>query len=266
MAQIQVNGVSVRFPIYEADTRSFKTRLMHMTTGGRIGHTGKRIFIDALDNVTLEFEHGDRVGLIGHNGAGKTTLLRVLAGIYEPTFGTVDVEGHVAPLFNVGLGIDPEATGFENIYLRGAFLGFSREQIRERMDEIAEFTELGDYLAMPVRTYSAGMQVRLAFAVSTSIDPEILLMDEWIGAGDASFFAKAERRINDVVGKAHILVIASHGQELIERTCTKGVLMHAGQVKAVGAIADVLREYQSYSLASQERLAANGRTGHSALA
>lgn len=247
MAKIQVNGVSVRFPIYEAGARSFKTRLMDMTTGGRIALAGKRVFVDALDNVTLEFEHGDRVALIGHNGAGKTTLLRVLAGIYEPTIGTVEVEGNVAPLFNVGLGIDAEATGYENIYLRGAFLGFSREQIRERMDEIAAFTELGNYLAMPVRTYSAGMQVRLAFAVSTSIDPEILLMDEWIGAGDASFIAKAERRINDVVGKARIFVLASHTQGLLERTCTKGVLMHAGRVEAVGAIADVLREYQKYS-------------------
>jgi len=245
MAKIQVNRVSVQFPIYDADTRSLKNRLMHMTTGGRIARdSANRVCIDALDDVTLEFEHGDRVGLIGHNGAGKTTLLRVLAGVYEPTRGTVVVEGQVVPLFNVGLGIDPEATGFENIYLRGAFMGFSREQIRARIDEIAGFTELGDYLAMPVRTYSTGMQVRLAFAVSTAIDPEILLMDEWIGAGDASFFAKAERRLNEVVGRARILVIASHTAALIERTCDKAVLMHAGKAAAVGPVAEIWREYE----------------------
>lgn len=252
MAKIQLNGVSVQFPIYDADTRSIKNRLIHMSTGGRIGRdAGNRVCVEALDDVTLEFEHGDRVGLIGHNGAGKTTLLRVLAGIYEPTRGTVEVDGHVAPLFNVGLGIDLEATGFENIYLRGAFLGFSRAQIRMRMDEIAGFTELGDYLAMPVRTYSAGMQVRLAFAVSTAIDPEILLMDEWIGAGDASFFAKAERRINEVVDRARILVIASHAESLLERTCNKAVLMHSGKVQAVGEIRDVLREYDSYKTGAE---------------
>jgi ABC-2 type transport system ATP-binding protein/lipopolysaccharide transport system ATP-binding protein len=251
MAKIQVNGVSVQFPIYDADTRSIKSHLMSISTGGRIGRdAGNRICVEALDDVTLAIEHGDRVGLIGNNGAGKTTLLRVLAGIYEPTRGTVEVEGCVAPLFNVGLGIDPEATGFENIYLRGAFLGLSRQEIRARIDEIAEFTELGDYLAMPVRTYSAGMQVRLAFAVSTAIEPEILLMDEWIGAGDATFIAKAEQRINGVVDKARILVIASHSEALIMRTCTKGVLMHAGRVVAVGAIDEVLREHQKFGLAN----------------
>lgn len=251
MAQIRLNNVSVQFPIYNANTRSLKNRLMHMTTGGRIGRdTGNRVYVQALDNVTLRFEYGDRVGLIGHNGAGKTTLLRVLAGIYEPLFGTIHREGRVVPLFNLAIGIDPEATGFENILLRGVFLGLRPDEIRARVDEIAAFTELGDYLAMPVRTYSAGMQLRLAFAVSTAIEPEIMLMDEWIGAGDANFFHKAESRLNDFVERAKILVLASHSAALLERNCTKGILLHAGKVEMVGTIGEVLHAYDTYRSAA----------------
>lgn len=251
MARIQLDHVSVQIPIYNANTRSLKNRLMHMSTGGQIERSeGNRVCVQALDDVTLTFDHGDRVGLVGHNGAGKTTLLRVLAGIYEPTLGTIQREGRVAPLFAITLGIDPESTGFENILLRGALLGLRREDIRARMDEIAAFTELGDYLAMPVRTYSTGMTLRLAFAVCTTIEPEIMLMDEWIGVGDAAFFQKAERRLKDFVGRAGILVLASHSADLLERTCTKGVLLHGGKVEAVGSIGEVLRAYESYKSAA----------------
>lgn len=251
MARIQLDHVSVQFPIYNADTRSLKTRLMHMTTGGHIGRdAGNRVCVDALADVTLTFEHGDRVALVGHNGAGKTTLLRVLAGIYEPLRGTVYCEGRAVPLFDMALGIDPEATGFDNIRLRARFLGLDMKEIRSRMDEIAEFTELGDYLAMPVRTYSTGMTLRLAFAISTSIEPEIMLMDEWIGVGDAAFQAKASQRLNDFVGRAGILILASHSTTLLEANCTKGVLMHAGKVEAFGPIGDILRTYERYRSAA----------------
>jgi homopolymeric O-antigen transport system ATP-binding protein len=246
MARIRLDHISVQFPIYNANTRSLKTRLMHKTTGGRIGRdAGHRVCIEALDGVTLTFEHGDRVGLVGANGAGKTTLLRVLAGIYEPMLGSVEREGRVAPLFDLALGIDPEATGYDNILIRAAFLGLRRQEIRARIDEIAAFTELGDYLAMPVRTYSSGMQLRLAFAVSTCVEPEIALMDEWIGVGDAAFVEKAERRLTELVGRAGILVLASHNAGLLERTCTQGVLLDRGKVRAAGAIGEVLREYDS---------------------
>jgi ABC-2 type transport system ATP-binding protein/lipopolysaccharide transport system ATP-binding protein len=251
MASIQIDHVSVQFPIYNADTRSLKTRLMHMTTGGHIGRdTGNRVCVEALTDVTLTFEHGDRIALIGHNGAGKTTLLRVLAGIYEPVRGAVYRDGRVVPLFDMSLGMNPEATGFENITLRGRFLGLETKQIRARMDEIAEFTELGDYLAMPVRTYSTGMMLRLAFAICTSIEPDIMLMDEWIGVGDAGFLAKASQRLNDFVGRAGILVLASHSTALLEANCNKGVLMHAGKVEAFGPIGDVLGAYQKYAAAA----------------
>lgn len=251
MAQILLDQVSVQFPIYDADTRSLKNRLMHLTTGGRIGRdAGNRICIDALTEVTLAFEHGDRVALIGHNGAGKTTLLRVIAGIYEPTSGTVYREGRVAPLFDLALGMDPEATGYENIMLRGRLLGLQAKEIRARIDEIAAFTELGDYLAMPARTYSSGMMLRLAFAVCTSIDPEIMLMDEWLGVGDAAFMEKAKKRLDGFIGRAGILVVASHSISLLESNCNKGVLMHAGKVEAFGSIDEVLRTYERYKPAA----------------
>jgi ABC-type polysaccharide/polyol phosphate transport system ATPase subunit len=247
MARIQVDQVSVQFPIYNANTRSLKTRLMHMTTGGRIGRdAGNRVCVEALSDVTLTFEHGDRVGLVGHNGAGKTTLLRVLAGIYEPVRGSVYSEGNVVPLFDMSLGMNPEATGFENIMLRARFLGLEGKKISTSMNEIAAFTELGDYLAMPVRTYSTGMAVRLAFAVSTSIEPEIMLMDEWIGAGDAAFLEKASHRLNDFIGRAGILVVASHSTALLESNCNKGVLMRAGKVEAIGPISEILRSYEKH--------------------
>ncbi len=245
MANLQLEAVTVDFPIYNASTRSLKSSLLHRGTGGRIARdAGNRMCVRALEDVSLVLEHGDRVGLIGGNGAGKTTLLRVLSGVYQPSLGQVRRQGRVASLFDISLGIDPESTGYENIMLRGLFLGLTPEEIRERTDEIAAFTELGDYLAMPVGSYSTGMMLRLAFAVCTCIEPEILLMDEWIGVGDAAFVKKAERRLEGFVGRAGILGLASHNPALLERTCTKGVLLDAGQVKACGPIAEVLREYE----------------------
>lgn len=245
MASIRVKSVTVDFPVYNTSTRSLKNRLLHHGTGGRIGRAaGNRLCVRALDNVSLAFEHGERVGLVGRNGAGKTTLLRVLTGAYEPTRGRVWRRGRTASLLNVSLGIDPEATGYENIMLRGLFLGLMPEQVRERMDEIAAFTELGDYLAMPVHTYSIGMRLRLAFAVCTCFDPEILLMDEWLSVGDQTFVEKARRRLEDFVDRARILVIASQNLPLLERTCNTGVLLEAGKVKACGPIQKVLREYR----------------------
>ena len=190
-------------------------------------------------------EHGDRVGLVGPNGAGKTTLLRVLAGAYEPTQGRIERCGRTASLLNVSLGIDPEATGYENMLTRGLLLGLRPEQVRARMAEIAAFTELGDYLAMPVHTYSAGMRLRLAFAVCTCFDPEILLMDEWLGMGDRAFVAKAQRRLQQFVERAGILVLASQDLSLLRRVCSTGVLLAEGRVKCFGSIDDVLHVYRN---------------------
>ena len=242
---LRLDAVTVDFPIYGADARSLKNSLLRKGTGGLIGRdAGNRLSVRALDGVTLAFGRGDRIGLVGANGAGKTTLLRVLAGVYRPTQGRVHRRGRVASLFDVSLGMEPDATGYENIRVRGALLGLTPAEVRERIDEIAAFTELGDYLAIPVRTYSTGMMLRLAFAVCTCIEPEILLMDEWIGVGDAAFVEKAERRMEEFVGRAGILVLASHSPGLLERVCTTGVYLDAGRVKARGPIGDMLKAYE----------------------
>jgi ABC-type polysaccharide/polyol phosphate transport system ATPase subunit len=246
MAHIELEDVTVEFPIYHASMRSLKNRLIgHMSLGGRIGEdTSHRVCVKALDGISLTLEHGDRVALLGANGSGKSTLLRVLAGIYEPMRGRVQSEGRVASLFDMTLGLDSESTGYENILLRGLFLGISRREIRERRDAIAAFTELGDYLAMPLRTYSSGMMLRLAFAVSTHVDAEILFMDEWIGAGDMAFTKKAERWLAELVGGAAILVLASHSEETVRRTCNKAVLLRQGMIAHVGEVDEVFRIYK----------------------
>lgn len=247
MASIELRDISVSFPIYDTSSRSLKKTFIAGTTGGRIGKeagSGHLSVVRALDTVSLYLTHGDRVGLVGHNGSGKTTLLRVLAGIYEPGAGNIEVTGHVAPLFDISLGMDPEATGYENIFLRGLFLGLTRKQVQSRLGEIAEFTELGNFLTLPIRTYSAGMRMRLAFAVSTSIEPDILLLDEGIGAGDTAFLEKANRRLTEFVGKAGIIVLASHSESLIRSMCEKAVLLERGQVIAFDDAESILDLYR----------------------
>lgn len=246
MAHIEVQDITVEFPLYHGSTRSLKNRVIGgIGLGGRISEdAGHRVCVKALESVSLTLEHGDRVALIGANGAGKSTLLRVLAGIYEPVRGRVQCDGRVAPLFDISLGLNPETTGYENIALRGLFLGMSRREILARRDAIAAFSELGDYLSMPLRTYSSGMMLRLAFSVSTHADAEILLMDEWIGAGDASFTHKAKRRMTELVGGAAILVLASHSEEIVRRTCNKAVLLKRGAIAHVGDVDTVLQVYK----------------------
>jgi ABC-type polysaccharide/polyol phosphate transport system ATPase subunit len=258
MPSIRLNDVSVSFPIYSAGSRSFKNAIMSATTGGRIGSESKHVVIQALDKITLEFNHGDRVALIGHNGAGKTTLLRVLAGIFEPRSGTVETEGRVTPMFDINLGIDPESTGYENIILRGLYLGLTRAQILERRDSVAEFTELGSFLDFPVRTYSAGMQARLAFAMATCIDPEILLLDEGIGTGDASFLEKANARLDDFINRAGILVLASHSVDLVRKLCNKAVMMEHGRLIWAGGIEEGIEIYQGKKKAGATAKARDG--------
>lgn len=243
MAIIQLDSVSVNFPIYNLSARSLRKKFLRLTTGGALNTQEKIVVVKALDNISFTLNHGDRVGLIGHNGAGKSTLLRVLAGIYEPTQGRFYYEGKIAPLLNVMLGINQESTGYENIMVRGLLLGLTRKEIQIKLDQIAEFTELGDYLFAPVRTYSAGMQLRLAFAVATCIKPDILLMDEMIEVGDAAFLKKAQLRLGEFINKSSILVLASHSNETIQRLCNKVVLLEKGCVKYVGPIEEGFEEY-----------------------
>lgn len=231
MAHVIFKNVCVDFPIYNARNRSLKNTVMQAATGGRVDFGAKETIIRSLHNVSFTLKPGDRVGLVGHNGAGKSTLLRTLGRVYEPTSGRAEIHGEVGSLVDISLGINKEATGRENIFIRGALLGLSRSQIEKNFDEIVEFSELGDFIDMPVRTYSSGMHLRLAFSVATIIRPEILLMDEWLSVGDASFNLKARKRMMDLVESSEILVIASHSRKLIEDTCNRvlwfehGILM-----------------------------------------
>jgi ABC-2 type transport system ATP-binding protein/lipopolysaccharide transport system ATP-binding protein len=243
MSSIELDQVSVAFPVYSAASRSLKKAMLAATTGGRIGSDAKHVVVRALDQVSLRLDDGDRLALIGHNGAGKTTLLRVLAGIYEPGLGSVRIDGRVTPMFDISLGIDPESTGYENIILRGLYLGLSKAEIMSRRDSVAEFTELGAFLDFPVRTYSAGMQARLAFAMATCIEPEILLLDEGISAGDANFIDKANERLDHFIQKTGILVLASHSTELIRRLCNKVALMEHGRMLWTGDVNEGLKMY-----------------------
>lgn len=199
--------------------------------GGSITGVGRHRFVAALDGVSFELKSGDRLGLVGANGAGKTTLLKVLYGIYQPTGGRLDITGRVDALFNINLGFRSEATGRRNILLRGLINGWSKEKIAALTDEIIEFSELGEFIDMPFKSYSQGMATRLAFSIATAMDPEILLIDEWIGAGDASFQEKAKKRMDELAERAGIIVLASHNAELLKKTCNRTLELEKGRVK-----------------------------------
>jgi len=245
VVSIDVYNASVDFPIFDAKSRSLKKAVLGLgKAGGRIGVEARVPVIEALRDISVSLRHGDRVGLIGHNGAGKSTLLRLLSGIYEPTRGSSRIVGKVAPVFDLGVGMDPEISGYENVIIRGLFLGMTRRQMEARVDEIAEFTELGGYMSMPLRTYSTGMRVRLALGVVTSIDPEILLLDEGIGAVDAEFMAKARDRLHALVKRSGILVFASHSDEFLLDLCDTGIWMDHGQIREHGKLREVLTHYK----------------------
>ncbi|WP_216896904.1 galactan export ABC transporter ATP-binding subunit Wzt/RfbE [Nocardia alni] len=241
---IETRDAWVEFPIFDAKSRSLKKAFLGKA-GGAIGrNTSDVVVVEALREISLSFKEGDRVGLVGHNGAGKSTLLRLLSGIYEPTRGTARIRGRVAPVFDLGVGMDPEISGFENIIIRGLFLGQTRKQMLAKVDEIAEFTELGEYLNMPLRTYSTGMRVRLAMGVVTSIDPEILLLDEGIGAVDAEFMKKARNRLRDLVARSGILVFCSHSNEFLAQLCDTAIWIDHGNMRMRGDIEEVVRAYE----------------------
>lgn len=234
MARILVEDVSVEFRIYTTSGRSVKNAVLNAATGGMIARdASNHVIIRALRGISFELKEGDRVGLVGHNGSGKSTLLRVLVGAYEPVRGHVRVDGRVASMLNIWLGMDPEATGYENIFMRGVIMGFRRREIAKLVDEICDFSELGEYIHMPMRTYSTGMAMRLAFAIATCARADILLMDEWLSAGDAAFTEKAQRRLRELVDQAKILVLASHDPALIKGNCNKIMQLAHGELVSV---------------------------------
>ena len=243
MASIELKDVIVDFPIYNANTRSFKNPVLKATIGGKVDIYEQNINIRALDGIAFTLKDGDRLGLVGHNGAGKSTLLRLLGKVYIPCAGTARIEGSIGSLIAISLGIDQEATGRENIYIRGSLLGLKKQEIEQKIGQIIELCDLGSFIDLPIRTYSTGMQMRLAFAVSTMIRPDILIMDEWLSVGDESFRSKAESRMVDLVNNAQILIIASHSKELIKNTCNRVIWLEHGKIKMDGTPEDVLTAY-----------------------
>jgi lipopolysaccharide transport system ATP-binding protein len=244
MANINFQNVAVEFPIYDASSRSLKKRVMNIATGGRLGSgINGGIAVRALDELTFELNDGDRVALLGHNGAGKSTLLRVLSGVYRPSLGVAKIHGICGSLIDISLGIDYEATGRENIYIRGILIGLSKSEINQRMDEIIDFSELGDFIDMPVRTYSSGMHLRLAFSVATILKAEILIMDEWLSIGDEGFKSRAEERISSIIDSTSILVIATHSRQVAEDLCNRVIWLEGGKIKMDGTPDLVLPQY-----------------------
>jgi lipopolysaccharide transport system ATP-binding protein len=231
---ISITGLTMRFPVYGVDAKSLKKYLASITVGGRLGSSmAGATEVTALSDLNLHLRAGDRLGLIGHNGSGKTTLLRALSGAYEPDLGQIEVCGRIAPLLDLNLGIDPTASGLDNIRLRGRIAGLSAREVEEKLPEIAAFTGLGAFLAMPLKTYSAGMQARLAFATATAVDADVLLMDEWIAVGDADFQKTAHSRLLNLVERAGILVLASHDLDLIRLYCNKVMRLEGGVASPV---------------------------------
>lgn len=235
MALVQAKNLTLDFPIYGSGaTRSFKKTFLNTLTGGSVAKDSKdRIVVRALDDLTFKFSEGDRVGIVGHNGAGKSTLLRTIAGVYEPTSGSIETRGKIMSMLSITLGIDLEASGFENIYLRGRVMGYSKDEIDQVYDDIVEFSGVGDYLGLPLRTYSSGMLMRLAFAVSTSMSADIILMDEWLSVGDAEFTQKADERIRSFITKSKILFLASHDERLIKSICNKIIVLEHGRITSL---------------------------------
>ncbi|HSV85646.1 MAG TPA: ABC transporter ATP-binding protein [Levilinea sp.] len=222
MGKLVFENVTVQYPIYNSRSMSLRNRLVSLGTGGRIeAEAGHVNLVTALKEVNFTLKDGDTIGLVGHNGAGKTTLLRTMAGIYAPTQGRVIREGRLATVFEIGAGMDAELSGYENILRMGLMMGMTSAEARAAIPEIESFTELGDFLQLPVRTYSSGMMMRLMFAVATSIKPEILLVDEMFSAGDAAFQEKAKARMRALINSAQIFVFASHSPELIKEFCKR---------------------------------------------
>jgi ABC-type polysaccharide/polyol phosphate transport system ATPase subunit len=247
MVGITLQNVSIDFPVYNARSRGLINTIFGYSRReqNRVEAAGMgNVCVHALHDISLVLKPGDRIGLIGRNGAGKTTLLRVLSGVYEPTRGLMAQKGRISSLTDIMLGMDLEASGYDNIVMRGIVMGLDKRSAIALIPEIERFTELGEYLQLPVRTYSQGMLLRLAFAVSTSITPDILLMDEMIGAGDANFVKKAQARINGLIDGVSILVLASHNESILQTFCTTGIMMKRGRIELIAPIDECLRRHR----------------------
>lgn len=244
MAFIEASDVTVVYPVYGASDRSLKNRVINQIGGGISGKHSSYPSVTALEVITLCVRPGDRVALIGGNGSGKSTLLRVLAGILEPVSGRIEVSGSVSSLIDMGMGMDPDATGYENIVMRSVFLGATFSEARARIPEIEAFSELGEFLQFPLRTYSTGMSLRLSFAITTSMRPDIMVIDEMIGVGDAAFASRALARIQDLAEKLDILVVSTHDLHAAQSLCSRGVILSRGRLVVDAPISEAIIAYR----------------------
>lgn len=235
MANVQFNDVTVQYPIYNSRGMSLRNQLVRISTGGRIEREAGQVqIVTALKNINFRLKDGDAVGLVGHNGAGKSTLLRTIAGVYHPVAGKISRTGRIATVLELGAGMDMELSGYENITRMGVLMGMKIKQIRQKVEEIESFTQLGDFLQLPVRTYSSGMATRLMFAVATSTQPDILLVDEVFGTGDAEFQVKAKERMDSLIKSVQIFVFASHSIDLIKAYCNRFFKLEHGILTEIG--------------------------------
>ncbi len=240
MNMIELSNVTLDYPVFSVKANSLRQAMINVSVGGKLFKNGSdTVVVRALNNLSVKVAEGERLGLYGHNGSGKTTLLRVMAGIYAPTHGVVRFGGTISSVFDVGLGMDAEATGEDNIMRLASFRGISREQVKKEFDNIAEFTELGQFLKMPVKLYSSGMVMRLAFAVATSFRPEILVLDEWMSAGDEAFMAKAATRMSSFAKDARAMVLASHSKQLLSANCDRILVLERGVIVREGTPEEV---------------------------
>ena len=243
MTYLTAFGLSVAFPLYHSDNRSLKKTVLGRASGRFAKDDRQRLVVQALRDISFTMRSGDRLGLVGSNGSGKTTLLRTLSGIYQPASGSLSMEGRLTSLLDPGQGMNLDLTGWENIRLRGYFLGMAKADIARLEADVEDFSELGQFLDLPVRNYSSGMVVRLAFAMATAVHPEILIMDEWILAGDAGFMDKAKHRVEAMVRHADILVLASHQAGILAQWCSRLIWLDQGRIRAEGSPMDVLAQY-----------------------
>jgi lipopolysaccharide transport system ATP-binding protein len=243
MAHISLNKVVLDFPIFNVQSRSFKKTLADSVIGGRLLNRRSAMTVRALEDVSFELQEGDRLGVIGGNGSGKTSLLRLMSGVYSPTSGVISRSGRIGSMLAINSGMDLEESAKENVYLRGLLMGISKRNMKNKIDEILDFADLGDFANLPVRTYSSGMMMRLAFSIATAGEPELLFMDEWLSAGDEQFRVRAQSRLKKLVDSTKILVLASHSRPLIEANCNKVIWLAQGRIVATGEPKDVLNLY-----------------------
>ena len=240
---VKLDHVHLGYQIYTIRAQSLRNAVMNLAVGGRLLKDDRDVIhVSALEGVSFELFEGDRLGVMGHNGSGKTTLLKVLAGVYEPTHGEVHVNGRISSMLDIGLGLDQEGTGFDNIWTLARMRGFSTKEIKARLPEIVEFSDLGAYVNLPLKTYSSGMMMRLIFSVATSFDPDVLLLDEWLGAGDEHFVGKATERMNSFAEKARAVVLATHSRSLAQKVCNKMLMLSHGRVAYFGPVEDAPEE------------------------